>query len=110
MLSSPHILPQHVSNTKICHQHTAASHSLVGDTAVQLPEPCHAPLMQLAKGLPVKPPTHVVLQVAPDAAGRVQAQATPLGTLGLGWLVQPADSRAAIMAQAREPMSAAGSS
>ena len=74
----------------------------VGGMAVQLPELDQVPLVQLAKGLPVKPPSHVVLQVAPEAVGREQAHAAPLVTLGLGWLVQSADSRAEdVSSQAR---------
>ena len=86
---------QHPASQQALLAHTTpASHSLAGPgatTAVQFPELCHVPLVQLAVGVPVKPPLHVELQVAPDAAGREQFQANPLGTLGLGWLVQSAD-------------------
>ena len=55
----------------------------------------HVPLVQVVVGKPVKPSLQVVLQEAPEAAGREQAHAAPLVTLGLGWLVQSEDSRAA---------------
>ena len=74
------------------------SHSLktVGGMAVQLPDALdHVPLVQVVVGKPAKPSLQVVLQEAPEAAGRGQAHAAPLVTLGLGWLVQSEDSRAA---------------
>ena len=64
--------------------------------AVQLPDALdQVPLVQVVMGKPAKPSLQVVLQEAPEAAGREQAHAAPLVTLGLGWLVQSEDSRAA---------------
>ena len=63
------------------------SHSLktVGGMAVQLPDALdHVPLVQVVVGKPVKPSLQVVLQEAPEAAGRGAGPCRSIGDVGAG--------------------------